>query len=292
MNFATLRDPLIYYKEYLKIKGHTQEGIRTYSDRVTYFLRKAAKNIRDITTKDIENFIKQDLKRGIKIKTIKSNFWALNSFFSWLEKKEKAILINPLKNIELPRDEKRIIQDVITEKDMERLIEATETRRDRAILEVLYSSGIRKGELYKLDLNDVDLKSGYLFVRQGKGNKDRVVPLGKVAIKALKIYLEERKRKSGHSNALFLSNYPFYAERMNFRITGEIIKRYADKIGLKVSPHTIRRSFATHMIRAGCDIMHLKEMMGHSKLDTLKVYIKLSCIDIKGEHKKTHPRGR
>jgi len=165
--------------------------------------------------------------------------------------------------------------------------------RDRAMLEVLYSSGVRVGELLGLDVGDVDFKNRTMRVH-GKGGKDRVVPIGRTALRYLQSYvtavrpfiLRDRAEK-----AVFLGKS---GERLPYHIFRQLVHAHADRAGIdiNVTPHTFRRSCTTELIRGGANMYHVKELLGHESLDTLKHYARLTIIDLQKTHAKCHPRER
>jgi len=168
-----------------------------------------------------------------------------------------------------------------------------ETWRNRVMLEVLYSTGIRASELLGLNVRDVDLDNSTAVVL-GKGDKQRVVPIGKTALRLLESYLKAVRPillKQAHEQAMFLNHA---GKRMPYHTFRRIVQRYAEVAGLevKVTPHTFRRSCTTELIRGGANLYHVKELLGHENLETLKHYTKLTIEDLKATHAKCHPRER
>ncbi|MGB9629444.1 MAG: tyrosine-type recombinase/integrase, partial [Thermodesulfobacteriota bacterium] len=160
--------------------------------------------------------------------------------------------------------------------------------RDRAILELLYSSGLRVGELVGLNFNQLDLDLGIVRV-MGKGRKERIVPVGGKAIASLKAYLGERREVLGGS-PLFVNAK---GGRLTARSVGRLIKNYSKRCGIhrKVSPHSLRHTFATHLLDAGADLREIQEMLGHASLSTTQRYIHLSLGKLMEVYDRTHPRG-
>jgi integrase/recombinase XerD len=164
--------------------------------------------------------------------------------------------------------------------------------RDRAILEIFYSTGIRRGELLNLKKEDIDYEGGYLRVNQGKGSKDRVVPLGRIACKYAENYIKGIRPwfvNSREIPELFVGKKGYKLSNSGL---GEIIKKYAVKseIPKPISPHTFRRTCATEMIKNNANLMHVKEMLGHSSTEATQIYCNLSITDLKKAHAKYHPR--
>jgi integrase/recombinase XerD len=205
---------------------------------------------------------------------------------------EHRLLINPAEGIVETRRKHRKIGPVLTLEEMKALLAcpdlslATGTR-DRAILEVFYSSGIRLRELLNLDTYDADLKELVLFIRSGKGRKDRVVPMGKNAAKRLEAYLRGARPKSDGS-ALFLN-------RSGHPLTGycihALLRKYRMAAGIEkpVSPHTLRRTCATHLLQQGADIRYIQELLGHERLETTQAYTGVMPVEVKRTHERTHP---
>lgn len=229
---------------------------------------------------------------------------AWRSFYRYL-KREGVLEDNPLARVASPRQEKRL-PGFLYEGEAALLVEAPDLshplgQRDRAILEMLYACGLRIKELENLDLSDVDLGSGYVRV-MGKRSRERLVPLGSRAVEALRGYLGEgRKRllanagppKPGRAfyNALFLNRW---GQRLSDRGVRKIVDKYVDKISLekKISPHTLRHSFATHLLNAGADLRSVQELLGHSRLSSTQIYTHVTGERLKQVHQKSHPRAK
>ena len=163
---------------------------------------------------------------------------------------------------------------------------------NRAVLELLYGTGLRRSEASNLNVGDLDLVGGYVWVRQGKGKKDRVVPLGQMAITALTVYLDAVRPtliKDKDEGALFLN-------RFGGRLLGggifEVVKKAvaSARLSPKITPHSLRHAAATHMLQNGAPIRHIQEFLGHASLETTQVYTRVTIIDLKAVHAKYHPR--
>lgn len=164
--------------------------------------------------------------------------------------------------------------------------------RDRAMLELLYSCGLRVSELINLSYHNINLNNEYIKV-QGKGNKERILPMGEIAINYLTKYENEARTlllKKGQTDSYFLSNRGTSMTRQNFFY---IIKAYALKAGInkKLSPHTLRHAFATHLVQCGADLRSVQLMLGHSDISTTQIYTHIQNIQLKTQHSKHHPRG-
>jgi len=207
------------------------------------------------------------------------------------------LIADPTKRIRLPQRPKplpRVIPDV------DEAIRLIETRvgeplassRDRAILELLYSTGLRRSEVSHLNVGDLDLVGGYCWVREGKGKKDRVVPLGKIACQQLEVYLDAVRPvllKGQEHGALFLN-------RRGGRLSGqgiyEVVRRAvaSAKLSRKITPHALRHAAATHMLKNGAPLRHLQEFLGHASVETTQVYTRITIPELKAIHAKYHPR--
>jgi integrase/recombinase XerD len=218
-------------------------------------------------------------------------------FLQYLVRRQ-ALLVSPGSGIELPRHvPKRPPRNVPTVAEVEALLNAPSRYsklgiRDRAILELLYSTGVRVGELIRLKVYDVNLTAGQVQVIGGKGDKDRVVPLGKLACEAVGAYLKEvrtRIRGAGPTGTLFLSSRGKPLHRS--RVRG-IVHQYCRKAELDrvFSTHALRHACATHMLKNGASIRHVQEQLGHESLATTQIYTHLDIEDLKAVHQRTHPR--
>ena len=208
------------------------------------------------------------------------------------------VAMNPAENLQLAKEPKLLPKAVPTIKEISKLLNAPNTQtvlgyRDRTIMELLYSTGIRRAELARLKLQDLDLDHGILVVRQGKGKKDRAVPLGKVAGKYLETYLNgirpELLHRRNNEDYVFLS---ISGRPISTSWLSHFLRRYTRRLKLSVSitPHMFRHACATHMIRNRANIRHVQEMLGHAKLETTEKYLHLTITDLKEAHSKYHPR--
>jgi site-specific recombinase XerD len=214
----------------------------------------------------------------------------LRSFFRFLTR-ENLIKTNPILMLSSPKLEKPL-PSFMTEDEVSKLIEAVFLRndidefalRDRAILEVFYSSGLRISELVALDLNAVDFISGIIKV-MGKGKKERVVPVGDIALKAVRNYLKARKKDN---EAVFLNKN---GKRITTRGVRGIVGKYLKSVGLLrgISAHTLRHSFATHLLNRGADLRTVQELLGHANLSTTQIYTHLTTEKLKSVYDKAHP---
>ncbi len=217
----------------------------------------------------------------------------LIAFFKWLTR-EGHILSNPAAELDMPKPPRQLPKHLLTIAQVESVINGTRTHtlqgvRDRAMLEVLYSSGVRRSELMGLQVADIDTERGTLVVRRGKGRKDRVVPLGERACAWVRRYqLEVRPELLGaDTHTLFLTDYgePFEKNRLS-----DLVKSYMLQAGVAHGGcHAFRHAMATHMHEAGADIRHIQVILGHSQLSTTEIYTHVAIEHLKAVHAATHP---
>jgi integrase/recombinase XerD len=219
----------------------------------------------------------------------------LKVFFRWATR-ERHLLYNPASELLLPRSPRRLPRYLLSLTEVESILNQPDLRtaagvRDRAILETLYSSGIRRMELVQLGLYDVNPCSGELAVRGGKGGKDRIVPLGERAAAWLERYLEEVRPVlvTGHDQGVcFLTDF---GEAFEKNRLGDLVKGYVEDAGLEVigSCHLFRHAMATHMLDNGADIRYIQAILGHEDLETTALYTQVSIQKLKAVHANTHP---
>ena len=234
-------------------------------------------------------------RRGEPLKPATVAHWlsAVRSFFAWQHRRGR-LPHDPAAYVEAPRLEFRLPR-VPGEEDVARLIEGIDTRaavgvRDRALLEVLYATGIRRGEAHRLDLRDVDVRARRLAVRRGKGRRDRVVPLTDVAAGWLAEYLRAARPELawglGATNGtpvpptapLWLART---GRRLSYEMVGQRVKLHASAVGVEAGAHTLRHCCATHLLRGGASIRHVQQLLGHASLDTTAIYTHLTVEDLR-----------
>lgn len=221
---------------------------------------------------------------------------AVKAFYAWLEVEGK-VLVSPAAGVDISWKRDRQIGTVLTEKDAAKLVETPDVStplgiRNRAILELFYSTGLRLNELVVLTIYDVDLVAGVVRVREGKGKKDRTVPLGKTAAYYLTEYVTNvrtryAKKKRLVTTALFLNQK---GEAITTKAVVHLVRKAAKEAGIKASPHALRRSMATHLLAHGAEPELVQQMLGHSSGNSLRFYARLFGPELKAEHERTHPR--
>ena len=234
-------------------------------------------------------------ERGYAATTVARKIAAARSFFEFMVA-EGNIKDNPIQNVSSPRVG-RSLPKPISVSQVRRLLEqpsklsTLEAKRDRAMLELLYASGMRVSELVSLNLGDVDTEGGYVRCL-GKGNKERLIPIYDQAALVIKEYIEEIRPhliRNSEEKALFLN---LRGERLTRQGFWQILKGYAKSANLEVTPHTLRHSFATHMLSGGADLRSVQELLGHANISTTQVYTHLTTEHIRRSYEKSHPRAK
>ncbi len=223
---------------------------------------------------------------------------AVKNFTRFL-KDNDYIVSDPGRSVACAKEPKRLPRSVLTPSEARKIIHAPDVKtaigyRDRTILEVLYSSGIRKTEVNNLSLGDVDYHDGFLRIIEGKGKKDRIVPIGRIASRYLENYTKSVRPElisDPYNHHLFLT---LRGKRFSKNVVWELIKKYAKKAKIKknVHPHTFRHSCATSMLKNKADIRTIQKLLGHASLNSTQVYTHLSITDLKNIHSRCHPRER
>ena len=232
--------------------------------------------------------------KGRAVSTISRNLAAIKSFYQFLVR-EKYLEKDPSANLESPKLEKRLPK-VLSVAEVEELLKQPNNflpsgMRDRAMLELLYATGIRVSELISLNISDVNLDMGYLKC-YGKGAKERIVPVGSIAVKCVQEYINKGRPKlirTYDEAALFVNHHGNRLTRQGF---WKIIKKYAQEahINKDITPHTLRHSFATHLLENGADLRSVQEMLGHADISTTQIYTHVTRNHLKEVYDKTHPR--
>ncbi|MFW6172172.1 MAG: site-specific tyrosine recombinase/integron integrase [Elusimicrobiota bacterium] len=286
----------IYYIE--KEKMYSPNTVKAYridlKEFSNYFIKKGINEPSDIDHFKIREYLTK-IKQNISRSSMNRKLSSIKSFYSFLKKNE---LIEYDPTVRVSGGKKfRKFPDVLNKKEIKKILDYDFKNdklgiRDKALLEFLYSTGCRVSEVSKLNQNSVDLLGGTCLVK-GKGRKERLVPLGGIAIKRLHQYLKVREReKWGLSNpALFIS---VSGKRLSSRSIRRIVKKYAKLSNIKknVGPHTLRHSFATHMLESGCNLRTVQELLGHRRLQTTQYYTHLTRKRLKEVYLKSHPKSR
>lgn len=241
---------------------------------------------------------RQDNGKPLGTTTQRMRLGAVQRFFAWLCK-DHRLDANPAADLELPRKPNRSLPKALSLAEVETVLDVPDVAdalgiRDRAILEILYATGIRRSEVVRLDVDDLDRERGTLAVRKGKGGKDRVVPMGERAAHWLGRYLERTRpmlETAASGRALFLTGY---GERFSSTYLGNWVRRAIEKanVGHLGSCHLFRHSCATHMLENGADIRFIQQMLGHARLDTTQIYTEVGILQLREVHARTHPHAK
>jgi len=246
---------------------------------------------------DNEPAVKEKEAKRLSVGTQANRLAAVRKFFSWLLS-EQQLAYNPASTLQLPKQPHRLPRGVLTKSEARRLIETTPTTkprdiRDRTILEVLYATGIRRAELLSLTIYDADLQTATLRIEHGKGNTTRIVPLTQSAIAALKLYLEESRGLFAHEARqvrLFVSTRS--GGPLDDDDIVRIVRKAATRAGIKkhVTPHTLRHTCATHLLKGRADIRQIQKLLGHRRLSSTEVYTRVELTDLAEVIARCHPR--
>lgn len=301
----TLTAHVEQYLEWLRIRNRTEAGVDSKWRELKPFLwwaeERSIKKPHEITRAMLESYqrwlwsYRKKNGQPLGSTTQRGRLGSVKLFFSWLCR-QRVIEVNPASELELPRVEKRLPIEALTRSEIETLLSLPDITdplgiRDRAMLELFYSTGIRRSELVRLDLLDLKVEKKLLYVRQGKGMKDRVVPVGNRALLWVEKYLNDVRPLLAlrpDTLTMFLSGY---GEAFNPQVLGRIITRYIEQtqIGRKGGAHLLRHTCATHMLEGGADIRYIQQLLGHEKLETTAIYTEVSIVQLQAVHARCHP---
>ncbi len=291
-------DILKKYKLYLLTNKHLSDNsVDSYLLDIYKYLEYMEKskinNIKKIKKEDIYNYLKSLDNNKYSIYSVVRKISSIKTFHRYLSSMYE---INDVSiDIDTPRFYKKL-PNILTIEEVENLLniklETAFDYRNKAMLEVMYATGLRVSELVNLELNNVNLDEGYVRCF-GKGNKERIVPLGEIALKYLKIYIDDYRdslKKRYLCDKIFLNNHGKGITRQGFFI---ILKEIAEEKGINknITPHMLRHSFATHLLNNGADLRSIQVMLGHSNLSTTQIYTNVSNEVLKENYELYHPRG-
>lgn len=284
------------YVEYLRTtKKSSDNTVASYRRDLlkfaNYFHSLGQTDIQSINETNLNSYILFIEKQGMSMATVSRNIASIKSFYSYLMR-EGIVQADPSEQLKPPKIEKKT-PDVLTINEVNKLLEqpgntTPKEIRDRAMLELLYATGIRVTELVTLKVQDVNLKMGYVECRDA--NKSRIIPIEDAAQNALAVYLDGvRDTMCNDSDYLFSNCKGSPMTRQGF---WKIIKHYAAKAGIDkdITPHMIRHSFASHLVNNGADLKAVQEMLGHADISTTQIYLNSKQSRLKEEYKKAHPR--
>lgn len=301
---AALAEAYLAHMKALGARPQTLQGMGLALSRFFEHLRKGrVRDVRRVGEAHVVSFLRRlethksgRTGRPLSVSTRAAYLSGVHTFFRFLESR-RVVLRDPARGVPLPK--RRRLPRPISEAFARRLMAAPDPssaqgRRDRALLELLYGTGLRLSECARLDLADVDLVSGTLLVRDGKGRKDRYVPLLGQALRALELYLREARSllerpRRAHKGALFLSKYGVRLGSVSVR---KLVSGYGQAVGAGVSTHMLRHSCATHLLEGGADVRQIQELLGHKHIATTALYTKVDLRGLTAMMERCHPRER
>ena len=287
-----IREFLTYIQVEKGLARHTLEGYKRDLARLHTWATANGKQTEELTRADLRKWIASLSREGLAPTSIARAVSATRGFFKFLML-DGHIKSHPAEDLDTPQ-RFSYLPNFLTEDEINRLFAAPDVAteegiRDRAILEIMYATGLRVSELVGLKHNDVDLLAG-LVVCHGKGNKERRVPLGKSAIHWLQQYTSV---KAGYGKATSPNVFLHRGKPFTRQLAWSMIKRHAEKAGIKnVSPHTLRHSFATHLLQHGADSRSVQALLGHSDISTTQIYTHITDLHLRSAYDRHHPRAR
>ena len=290
-----IQTPVEAFTTYLQTeKNASLHTVKNYQVDLREFMQQS-KNLplEQVSYLDIRRFLAYLNEKNYSKNSIARKLACLRSFFNFLVREER-VKANPAVEVSTPKREKQLPK-FLNQEEVVHLLEAPikktwEEKRDKAILETLYSSGLRVSELVGLNKEDIDFSGGRMRVR-GKGKKERIVPVGGVALNAIQDYLKckgPKEKTQGIEKSLYMNRL---GGRLTDRSIRRMILKYAKRISLKkgISPHILRHSFATHMLDRGADLRSVQELLGHENLSTTQIYTHVTTKRIKEAYNAAHP---
>lgn len=292
-----MEDLISSFIEYLhhekNTSGNTELSYRRDLKKLLASLEQKGIAPEEVTETDLKCYLGEMEEGCLAASTISRNIASMRAFFLYLFKSGR-ISSDPAENLRAPRVEKKL-PEVLTVEEVDRLLRQPNPKtrkgmRDRAMLELLYATGMRVSELLSLQLEDVNLSFGYVICHEN--GKERVIPIGNVCRDALAAYMEQARAsfvKSAGENALFTNCSGHAMSRQGF---WKVLKQYAQAAGIHrdITPHTLRHSFAVHMLQNGADIKSVQEMLGHCDISSTQVYLGHETVKMRDVYMKAHPR--
>ena len=277
-----------------KTSANTEVSYRRDLKKVVeYFNRRGISDVAEITALDLEGYMLEMAMRRFASSSISRSVASIHALFQYLLRSGK-IKYDPSENLKSPKVEKKI-PEILSIEDVDKLLsqpryETAKGKRDKAMLELLYATGMRVSELIALKISDVNLQYGY--VSCNSDDRERVIPIGNISKLALKRYIDEARGnfvKNAQETVLFTNCSGSAMSRQGF---WKMLKGYADEAGITqdITPHTLRHSFAVHMLQNGADVKSVQEMLGHSDISTTQVYLTMNVNRMRDVYMKAHPR--
>jgi integrase/recombinase XerD len=290
-----MMDPVERFLNYLTVEkglsANTIEAYRRDIQKFSTFLQETGHHIRSFKREDILSFISALRDSGNQATTVARNLATLRGLCKFMLM-EGLLKEDPIENLLTPKGWKRIPRIIGTD-EVSSLLKKPEghtlSLRDKAMLEIMYSSGLRASEVINLKTGDINFEAGFLTIT-GKGSKQRVVPVNEQTLSTIKNYMEKSRPvglKQKVSNYLFIARggKPMTRQRL-----WQLIKKYSAELSITISPHTLRHCFASHLLDGGADLRALQKMLGHTDISTTQIYTKVTPERLRKIHKKHHPR--
>lgn len=285
-----------FIDHYWLSSGASKNTLSAYRSDLSIFHRWLGKQaFSSVDAKSIKDYFKERQQKGMSASTQARILTCMRLFFHYLHN-NKLIDSNPAAELSHPKQEQKL-PVFLNIDEVERLLDTPDNtttfgKRDKAMLELLYSCGLRVSELISLSYHNIHIQDEYIRIH-GKGNKERMLPMGEIAIDCLTAYEKEARPlllKNGQCDSYFLSNRGKAMSRQNFFY---IIKSYAMQAGIDkpLSPHSLRHAFATHLVQKGADLRSVQLMLGHSDISSTQLYTHIQNAQLKAQHAKHHPRG-
>lgn len=292
---STIRDFTIYLTQVKHASNSTIMAYQRDLKKLFLFLKdKGIESVKEVTATSLNSYILFLEREGFTTSTVSRNIASMKAFFQYIFRQHE-VEVNPTETIKAPHIEKKP-PEVLTIEEMNDLLRApnpdtAKGSRDRAMLELLYATGVRVTELLHVHLGDLNMAMNYMICRDEE--KERVIPFGSAAKKAIETYLASARQtllKDGESEYLFVNCSGKPMSRQGF---WKLVKQYAERAGITkdITPHTLRHSFAAHLIQNGADLRSVQEMLGHSDISTTQIYVNIDLNRVHQVYHNAHPRG-
>ena len=286
-----MNEYIVNFLRYLELeKGVSAHTLRAYKNDLEDFFAHVKAKPEDMDMLDVRGFVADQIRKGLNKSTVSRRLSSIRSFFKFLYR-EGHLQKNPAKLVSGPKLPK-LLPKFLSVDDAFSLVEKPEgmgfaPARDRAILELLYSSGLRVAELAGLNVEDINIREA-LVKAKGKGKKERIVPIGSKALDAIKSYMVERLLLRSRETAVFLNRL---GTRLSDRGVRRIVVKYSKALAISgsVGPHTLRHSFASHLLQGGADLRVIQELLGHVSLSTTQKYTHLDVAHLMDIYDRAHP---
>lgn len=294
-----IKDAIDDYMNYCifeqRLSSNTQKSYSYELNHYATFLKEIGiSRIENVTSSDIQSYIKKQTDHNQKASSIAHKLTAIKNLHKYLYR-QKIVKSNVAEFIDRPKLQKKLphtLSTIEVDRLLDIVLETPFDYRNKAMLELMYGAGLRVSELIHLSIRDIDMENCVITIL-GKGSKERLVPLGEYAMDALRSYLDKRNLlcKGVHTDALFLNNHGKAITRQGFfKILKKLLRE--KELDTHLSPHTLRHSFATHLLDSGADLRSIQEMLGHADISTTKIYTHISDKKMKEDYQKYHPRSK